>query len=451
MARKSSAPPPHVASAAARRRLAGFGGSSKQEGGPRAVEPAVPAVKRRPKDRKNQILEQAVRLFTDRGFHSVKLEDIAEAAGVTARALYRHYDNKQALLAAAIRTGQEQYQSARLLSQGEAASTPRPLSVELPDLIAAAVASRSLDRVVAARGPLPRRRRAHGGAQAHQRDRRGHARGCPTGDAGLQPCAHGAASLGGVQHPHQPWQAQPDPAGRRTQRAPVPGVYGRSADPAPSCLGAARCDTDTKKMFCSRATRPCWPPAHTCSARRATRPSARPRSERERGLRVPVCTGRSRPNRRSSMHSSAASTSGGASRRIRALRADAGPAECLRELVEGRVRVSLDDPDLVSVSVTELSHASSEVRDGYTRNENDREGVWIDVVRKLVPQTTLPEARLLVAAAISFIDDAVRTWHLTRYAGVADEMTAIALSILTSRHSPQRCNRFRRRRSERFR
>ena len=131
MARDSSAPPPHVASAAARGRLAGFGGSSKQEGGPRAVEPAVPAVKRRPKDRKNQILEQAVRLFTERGFHSVKLEDIAEAAGVTARALYRHYDNKQALLAAAIRTGQEQYQSARLLSQGEAASTPRPLSVEL--------------------------------------------------------------------------------------------------------------------------------------------------------------------------------------------------------------------------------------------------------------------------------------------------------------------------------
>ncbi len=114
-----------------------------------------------------------------------------------------------------------------------------------------------------------------------------------------------------------------------------------------------------------------------------------------------------------------------------------GPAECLRELVEGRVRISLDDPDLVSVSVTELSHASSEVRDGYTRNENDREGVWIDVVRKLVPETTLAEGRAC-PAAISFIDDAVRTWHLTRYAGEADEMTAIVLSILTSRKSPQR-------------
>ena len=89
---------------------------ASRKGGLARWSPAVPAVKRRPKDRKNQILEQAVRLFTEHGFHSVKLEDIAEAAGVTARALYRHYDNKQALLAAAIRTGQEQYQSARLLS-----------------------------------------------------------------------------------------------------------------------------------------------------------------------------------------------------------------------------------------------------------------------------------------------------------------------------------------------
>ncbi len=45
--------------------------------------------------------------------------------------------------------------------------------------------------------------------------------------------------------------------------------------------------------------------------------------------------------------------------------------------------------------------------------------------------TTVAEARLLVAAAISFIEDVARTWHLTRYAGVGDEMTAIAMSILT--------------------
>src|SRR6476646_3409329 len=108
------------------------------------IQTPVQPVKRRPKDRKQQILDQAVGLFIERGFHSVKLEDIAEAAGVTARALYRHYDNKQALLAEAIRTGQDQYQSARWLTDGHPVPTPRALHVELPDLIAAAVASRAL-------------------------------------------------------------------------------------------------------------------------------------------------------------------------------------------------------------------------------------------------------------------------------------------------------------------
>jgi AcrR family transcriptional regulator len=118
---------------------------------------------------------------------------------------------------------------------------------------------------------------------------------------------------------------------------------------------------------------------------------------------------------------------------IRALRADSEVAQRLRRLVEGHVRVSLDAPDLVAVCVTEISHASGEVRDGYLRNQADREAVWIDLIGRLVPETTVAEARLLVAAAISFIEDAARTWHLTRYVGVADEITAIALSILSSR------------------
>ncbi|CNJ26929.1 TetR family transcriptional regulator [Mycobacterium tuberculosis] len=49
-----------------------------------------------------------------------------------------------------------------------------------------------------------------------------------------------------------------------------------------------------------------------------------------------------------------------------------------------------------------------------------------------MPSSSAAQARLLVAAAISFIEDVARTWHLTRYAGVEDEITDIAMSILTS-------------------
>ncbi len=118
---------------------------------------------------------------------------------------------------------------------------------------------------------------------------------------------------------------------------------------------------------------------------------------------------------------------------VRAIRGNQQDAQRLRGLVEGRVRISLDEPDLVAVAVTELSSASAEVRDGYLRNQGDRDAVWIELIRKLAPETAVAEARLLVAAAVSFIEDAARTWHLTRRTGVADEMTAIALAILTSR------------------
>ena len=80
-----------------------------------------------------------------------------------------------------------------------------------------------------------------------------------------------------------------------------------------------------------------------------------------------------------------------------------------------------------------VSLKNNEDRDASLRNARDREAPWIELIRKLVPETTVAEARLLTVAAISFIEDVARTWHLTRFAGVADEVTAIALSILTSR------------------
>ena len=132
------------------------------------------------------------------------------------------------------------------------------------------------------------------------------------------------------------------------------------------------------------------------------------------------------------MHSSAASTSGGASSASVRCERIPKPRNVCRVLCEGHVRISLDAPDLVAVSITELSYASGEVRDGYLRNKADREDRVDRADRRLVPDNELIEARLLVAAAISFIEDVARTWHLTRYVGVADEITAIALSILTS-------------------
>jgi AcrR family transcriptional regulator len=53
---------------------------------------------RRP-DRKSQLTAIAAGLFCARGYEGVGINDIAAAAGFTGPALYRHFPDKQAVLA----------------------------------------------------------------------------------------------------------------------------------------------------------------------------------------------------------------------------------------------------------------------------------------------------------------------------------------------------------------
>ncbi|MEU4321246.1 helix-turn-helix domain-containing protein [Nocardia fluminea] len=60
------------------------------------------AARRRPKDRKAQIIDAARALFVENGFRNVSMAQIAEEVGITAGALYRHFANKAVLLSAVI-------------------------------------------------------------------------------------------------------------------------------------------------------------------------------------------------------------------------------------------------------------------------------------------------------------------------------------------------------------
>ncbi len=69
-----------------------------------AVDPsAVSGGRKRPKDRKAQIAQVAAELFCARGYHGVGLEEIAAAVGISAPAVYRHFENKYAILVLATR------------------------------------------------------------------------------------------------------------------------------------------------------------------------------------------------------------------------------------------------------------------------------------------------------------------------------------------------------------
>jgi AcrR family transcriptional regulator len=63
--------------------------------------------------RQAAILQEAARLFAERGFSGVSLEELGGAVGVSGPAVYRHFANKQALLGAILVRVSE-----RLLSGG---------------------------------------------------------------------------------------------------------------------------------------------------------------------------------------------------------------------------------------------------------------------------------------------------------------------------------------------
>ncbi|ORW92268.1 TetR/AcrR family transcriptional regulator [Mycolicibacter terrae] len=92
---------------------------------------ATTAVRRRPKDRKVQIVRAAARAFSDRGYHGVGVDEIAAEVGISGPALYRHFANKYALLVATA-----EYAVQTLLTAARSADDPgRPAPERLRAII----------------------------------------------------------------------------------------------------------------------------------------------------------------------------------------------------------------------------------------------------------------------------------------------------------------------------
>src|SRR3954463_632306 len=84
-------------------------------------------------DRRATLLSAAARLFADRGFDGVSMEELGAAAGVSGPAVYRHFDGKQAVLGSVLLDVSES-----LHAGGEAAGREHPDAADaLRALIAA--------------------------------------------------------------------------------------------------------------------------------------------------------------------------------------------------------------------------------------------------------------------------------------------------------------------------
>lgn len=68
--------------------------------GKRAAAPVV-----EPANRRELLLTTATRLFAERGFHSVAIEEVGAAAGIAGPSVYHHFESKAELLMTALSTG----------------------------------------------------------------------------------------------------------------------------------------------------------------------------------------------------------------------------------------------------------------------------------------------------------------------------------------------------------
>lgn len=67
------------------------------------MEPPVPR-EDLSEERQQQILEAAIRVFAQHGFHDARMEDIARESGLSKGAVYLYYKSKDAIIGALLRT-----------------------------------------------------------------------------------------------------------------------------------------------------------------------------------------------------------------------------------------------------------------------------------------------------------------------------------------------------------
>ncbi|WP_199432414.1 TetR/AcrR family transcriptional regulator [Qaidamihabitans albus] len=99
---------------------------------------------KRPRDRRHQIAAVASELFRARGYHGVGINDIAAAAGVTGPALYRHFADKQAILAHVLLAGIEEMEAATASALADAEPTPAQVHALLTRLATKSVERREV-------------------------------------------------------------------------------------------------------------------------------------------------------------------------------------------------------------------------------------------------------------------------------------------------------------------
>ncbi|MFD2421712.1 TetR/AcrR family transcriptional regulator [Amycolatopsis pigmentata] len=390
-------------------------------------EIAEPA-RARPRDRRLQIAKNAGELFSARGFHSVRMDDIAEASGITARALYRHYENKQALLAHVVLEDQQRMIET-LTELTVKPAEERDLDDSLTALTEAALESRRLSL-------LWQREARHLGADDYRRVRAQTRWIANQFEALLIKSEY--ADLGDAAADIRSWvlmsllsshgHYEHALSRQRITRELIAASKRVLAEPA-AVPGAEAGDDGV---------------ARTSGSRREQLISSAANAFRHHGYAgvsiddigseigvVGPALYRYFDNKADILVAAVMRLQEWQAlemtRAMRTARSD----ECvLAALVEGYLRVALEATDLLAVSLTERLYLPEPVNERFDRIRADYLGEWqrwMAVTRPEVPEAL---AAVLVNTAKTIVDDCVRIPHLREYPNFAAELTSAAFATL---------------------
>lgn len=395
-------------------------------------------VRRRPRDRKASIAAIASDMFAARGFNSVRMEDIAAEAGITARALYRHYANKQELLSHIINASQRRFIAAFDAPGDPGASPSGRLDATLARLAAASLASPHFNVLW--------QREARYLAEDDQRIVRQRLRAMAAQMAKL--ISENLDELGAEQAQLRAWAvitAVSSP-GRHPDLSVPPSRFARLL------VTAANAAIHSEPIRPGDGA----PLSPAAAGRHVTLPSRREQvlaaaTEMFRGAGFQAVN-INQIGQRAGIAGPAIYRYFGAKgdilvaligryyewlayEMVQALRAakPTQPAEVLARLVEGHARVAAVAPDLVAVAINDWIDLPLDEAEQLQRVRSDYYAAWAEHVLSNDPKRTRAEAMALVRIAITVIEDTVRIARMAARPDFAPAIAAIALGILTAR------------------
>lgn len=382
------------------------------------TSPAAP-VRRRPRDRRRQILAAAAARFWLLGYHQVGMADVATAVGIAPSALYRHVRGKEELLLAIL--DEHLARIERLVAE--------PAGGDLVDGLAALTLERREFGLLWEResGHLPdearrairHRLRAVAGVVAAR---------CAEPDPATADLRAWAA-LSVVDSPSHHRYELDDArfrallagAARAVLATPLPPATGPSADPArPGVLAPA----SRREALLAAATRLFGErgyPAVGLGDIGAAAGIAGPSVYRHFTTKADLLL--------RTLHRGNEALWLGLHHALGRAR-DAPDA--VARLAADYTAFVADNPEIVSVLVSQVIHLPAPSRDELRRSQRDYVAEWVALLTAARPGLPAPEARVLVHAALALINGLTRVPHLAVQPGARARIAALAEAVLAA-------------------